>query len=287
MPEFVDWFVNREKQYKGFQKMLGGDARKSVMMIEAPADMGKTWVIQRMRHHAEEQGVPVMHVDFRDRRSYDYLSLVRQARDQMGKSSFNKLTETINNFTGVNINIGGSGAGDVNIADIEQSSLKTGDIAAGDIIKDNKFYIQTDSEVARRAAEIKINDAFFDCVTELLDNGPVVFLFDSIEDITAEAERWLQDYLLFQVREKQMPDAVVIIAGRKSLQMGVELKALVAKTGLDLFTEDHVREYIEDRRNIDDLDIDTIFKTSGGFPGLLAKMADVAAMDIEDDDDWL
>jgi hypothetical protein len=48
-----------------------------------------------------------------------------------------------------------------------------------------------------------------------------------------------------------------------------------------------VREYIVERRQLLDLDLPTIVKTSGGYPGLLAKMADIAAMESEDDDDWL
>ena len=39
---------------------------------------------------------------------------------------------------------------------------------------------------------------------------------------------------------------------------------------------------------LDDLDLPTLFRTSGGYPGLLAKMADVAAMEgAEEDDEWL
>jgi hypothetical protein len=56
---------------------------------------------------------------------------------------------------------------------------------------------------------------------------------------------------------------------------------------LNPFTLEDIEEYITERRKIDGLDIETIYKTSGGFPGLLAKMADVAAIDVEDDDDWL
>ena len=95
------------------------------------------------------------------------------------------------------------------------------------------------------------------------------------------------DFLLLRLREGQLPNTKIIIAGRSVPKLPEEYKAHVARTGLDLFSEDHVREYIEERRSIVGLDVDTIFKTSGGFPGLLAKMADVAGMDNDDDDDWL
>lgn len=287
MTDYLSWFVNREKQYQGFLKMLAGETTKTVMMIESQADMGKTWVVQRMRVYCDEHAIPVMHVDFRDRRPYDYLALVRLARDQMGPEAFVKLTETINNFTGVNININ-AGAGGINVSNMQQSSLSAGgDIAGGSIIKDNQFTITADTEMARRAAELQINDAFFGGLQELLADRKGVFLFDSYEDVTTEADRWIRDYLLLQVREKNLSNAIVVIAGQKTPDPEGALKPLVAKTGLDLFTQDHVREYIIDRRKIMGLDIETVFKTSGGFPGLLAKMADVAALETESDDDWL
>lgn len=291
MPEYVDWFVNRDKQYRGFLKMLARETPKAVMLVEAPADMGKTWLIQKMRHHCDENDVPAMHVDLGDRRAHDYLSLVRRTRDQMGAQYFNSLTETINNFTGVNINLStGQSSGGVSVASQVSDStvhIQAQDVAGGDIIKDNQFYVQADSDMARRAAEIRINDAFFACLGVLLEEGPVVFLFDSYENVTPEAERWLLDYLLFRLGEGQLSDALIIIAGRKIPTLEPALKPFVAKTGLDLFSEEHVREYIVDRRGIEGLDLETIVKTSGGFPGLLAKMADVAVMDAQDDDDWL
>jgi hypothetical protein len=290
MPDYIDWFVNREKQYQGFQKMLAGETPKSVMVVEAPADMGKTWLIQKMRHYCGENSLPALSVDFRDRRPHDYLSLVRLARDQMGAEFFNPLTTTINNFTSVNVQIttgGGGGGVTVNTAD-SSSAQVGGDVAGRDIIKDNQFFIQADSDIARRAAESQINDAFFAGLTQLVAaKSHAVFLFDSCEDITTEADRWLKDYLLARVPAGTLAKAIIVLAGRKTPELGETLKEYVARTGLDLFTEDHVKEYIVDKRKITGLDLATIYKTSGGQPGLLAKMADVAGLDTEKDEDWL
>lgn len=286
----LDWFVNREKQYLGFQKMLARQTAKTTMCIEAPGDMGKTWLIQRMRYHCEEHDVPAMHVDFGNRHgAYDYLSLVRLARDQIGPADFNSLTETINNFTGVTINLAGQGSGRVNVSDISQGSAVEvgGDLAGRDIIKDNQFYINADSEIARRTAEIQINDAFFNCLQALALQTPVVFLFDSYEEITPEADRWLQGNLLVRLRESLLDGVLVIIAGRRTPELDPTWRSLVAKTGLELFSAEHVREYIVERRQIVGLDLDTIFRTSRGNPGLLAKMADLAAITVETDDEWL
>ena len=297
MPDYVDWFVNREKQYQGFQKMLAGETTRSIMLVEAPADMGKTWLIQRMRHLCEEQKIPSVFVNFRDRRAHDYLSLVRVARDQVGSEAFNHLTQTINNFTSVNINIlGGGQSRGLNVGDLTAAqgnvNVNLQEVAGGSIIKDNvirdnQFYVQADSDVARRAAEIQINDAFFACLAEVLKKTAIVFLFDSYEDITKEADQWIRDYLLPHIAASSLGKVLIIIAGRSVPELSADMKQLIAKTGLTLFTEDHVKEYIQAKRKLSGLDLSTIFKTSGGYPGLLAKMADVAAMDTEDDEDWL
>ncbi len=49
MADPMEWFVNRLKQLQGFQKMTRGETDKCIMAIRAPAEMGKSWLIQRMR----------------------------------------------------------------------------------------------------------------------------------------------------------------------------------------------------------------------------------------------
>ncbi|MGD9101751.1 MAG: hypothetical protein PVF45_14815, partial [Anaerolineae bacterium] len=173
MKEYIAWFVNREKQTQGFLKMLSRETEKAIMNIEAPAEMGKTWIIQRMRHECSVQQSPNAHFDFRDRRPWDYLSIVRQARDQMGAAHFNLLTQTINESTGISIQLTtGAGAGGVDLdvategSQISDSEVQVGDIAGRDIVKDNFFYVQADSDTTRRAIEARITDAFFTCLAD-------------------------------------------------------------------------------------------------------------------------
>ncbi len=295
LKEYIAWFVNREKQTQGFLKMLAGDTPKTIMAIEAPAEMGKTWTIQRMRHECSLREVPNAHFDFRDRRPWDYLAIVRQARDQLGASYFNRLTETINASTGVNIQLSSSpGAGGVDLSvateggQVSDSQIEVGDVAGRDIIKDNFFYIQADSDTTHRAIEGRITDAFFTCLVDLVQEKPAVFFFDSYEDVTEEASRWIQTQLLARIRDGQLSNVTVILAGRKFPEFDrSSWRHCLAPTGLDAFKLEHVTEYIIDRRGLINLDLDTILKTSGGHPGLLGKMADIASLELEDDDkDW-
>jgi hypothetical protein len=296
MKEYVAWFVNREKQTKGFLKMLSGETEKTIIAIEAPAEMGKTWTIQRMRHECSLQQVPNAHFDFRDRQPWDYLAIARQARDQMGASHFNLLTQTINDSTGVNIQLStGAGAGGVDLsvgtggAQISDSQVQVGDVAGRDIVKDNFFYVQADSDTTRRAIEVRITDAFFTCLAELAKEKPGVFLFDSYEEVTKEADRWIQSQLLARIRDGQLPKTIVVLAGRELPELDrSSWRHCLAATGLTPFELEHIAEYIIDKRGLTQLDVNTVFRTCGGHPGLLGKMADIASLELEeDDDDWL
>jgi len=99
-------FINQEKKFRGFQKLLQAGTRQSVMLIEAPQDMGKSWLLGRMEHHcqAELTAVLVAQIDFRNPRELheiqDSLGLIRLLRDKLGDSPhFNPLNNTINSFT--------------------------------------------------------------------------------------------------------------------------------------------------------------------------------------------
>jgi len=294
MADPMEWFVNRVKQLAGFQKMMRGETEKCIMAVQAPAEMGKTWLIQRLRQECATAGLPTLHIDFRDRRPYDYLTVVRTARDQMGATAFNQLTQTINELTGVNIQLSGASAGGAQVsvvgpqANLGGAQVTVGDVAGGNIIKDNCFYVQADSSTARRAIEIRITDAFFACISALATaDKKCVFLFDSYEDVTEEADRWLRDNLFARQRDKQLLSTITVIAGRKTPDFGDDWKARLASTGLDPFSQDDVTDYLTNKRKVTGLDIPTVFRTSGGRPGLLSQMVELATVGSEKAEDWL
>lgn len=99
-------FVDREKKFRGFQKLLEPSTRQAVMLIEAPRDMGKSWLLNRMQHHCEDTAVsiPVVQIDFRNPRQIheiqDFLGLVRLIRNKLAQPAyFAPLNATINFFT--------------------------------------------------------------------------------------------------------------------------------------------------------------------------------------------
>ncbi len=304
MPQFLDWFVDREKQYQGFLKMIARETPKQIMLVEAPAGMGKTWLIQRLRHECRTRQIPLALFDFRDRRPWDYLTLVRQARDQLGPAHFNAMTAVINAATSVEVRItpgeaaGGAGGGGVEMhlategGTIADSEIRVGDVAGGHIIKDNFFVVRADSETVRRAIEVRITDAFFTCLVELSADQVVAFLFDSYEEITQEADRWIQAQFLTRIRDGLLPNLVTVLAGRENLpDLSSGWEHCVARTGLAPFNLEHVTEYLREKRQLTNLspeEIALLVQASGGTPGLLGTLADNLAVESESDDgDWL
>jgi hypothetical protein len=290
-PIVVD-FVNREAEYNGFQRALNEEIQRSVRLIVAPEGMGKSYLLRRMRLLAMEMNVPVALIDFRDRYAFDHLLLARLIRDQFTSPLFNPLTAIINQFTQPRLTIANaSGDGGVNVSDISGSTIEAGTIVGRDLIKDNQFFVNSESEVTRRAAEVTITDSFFACLGAFVAAHPrqrVVVLFDSFEDVTEEAGRWFRTEYLRRLTNPELKGIVTIVAGRTPPDIPDSVQGVVGRSELKVFTEEHVREYIEVKKQLPGLDIGTIFRTSGGLPGFLAKMALTAAGNTsQKDDEWL
>ncbi|WP_420628565.1 hypothetical protein [Candidatus Leptofilum sp.] len=97
-------FVNQERKFLGFQKLLRPETRQAVMLIQATKDMGKTWLAGRMQDHCMETTVnlPAVYIDFRNPKQdhHDFLGLIRLIRQQLDQPAyFNQLNEIINSHS--------------------------------------------------------------------------------------------------------------------------------------------------------------------------------------------
>lgn len=291
MESIVADFVNREAEYQGFQRALAETLTRSVRLIVAPEGMGKSYLLRRMHALALENEIPVALIDFRDRYAFDHLLLTRLIRDQFTSPLFNPLTAIINQLTQPRLTLANaSGDGGVNVSDISGSTIEAGTIVGRDLIKDNQFFVNTESEVTRRAAEVTINDSFFICLAAFLreqKHKRVVLLFDSFEDVTPEGERWFRTEYLRRLGNPDLKGVVTMVAGRDAPDVPESVQGFVGRSDLKVFTEAHVREYIEVKKQLPGLDIATIYRTSGGLPGFLAKMALTASgSNSQKDDEW-
>lgn len=215
IPECVECFVDRDKQVNGFKAMIGGEVRKQVMFVEAAAEMGKTWLIERLRHECLGRNLPVARIDF-EVQPWSHIDIILEARSQMGKERFPALTKIIHARPAISV----SATGDVESVQMPPSGS------------------------AREFLEKELMDAFFEDLRALSRDRVAVLLFDSYEEAPREARDWLRS-VLDQIRLDRLPNVIVVLAGREVPELRSSWLVHIAQTDLACFEDEHVTKYLQ------------------------------------------
>jgi hypothetical protein len=311
-------FVDRARQHDAFRKMLDGLSRRRVMILTAGPGMGKSWLLQMFALEAASRKLPLVQIDFADGQAYDTLMLVRRCRDSFGAEYFNSVTQAINEATTARIALTAEAAKPqpaAVLAGTAQLAVDTGggDFAAGNIdkrqgqvfidgpvIKDNYFVVQTDNPLVRQVIEDRINAAFFDCMAALCGQNRVVFLFDTYERNSLEierwsssaADRWIVGQLLARIRDGKLPNAIVVIAGRRVPEFGVEWNEVLGRINLEELSCEDIKIYLRERRGltvITDAEAERLCQAVAGSPqvlGLIGDNLEQANKPKAQDDEW-
>ena len=300
-------FVDRVRQSEFFRRMLEGQSRRRIMVITAGAGLGKSWLMRLLAAEAAERGLPLAQVDFADGQAYDALALVRRCRDSLGPESFNALTAAINEATTARIALAAPGAavaGPINISVGDENVLNGSTLNISEvgstIVRDNSFVIQTDNPILRQAIEDRVNAAFFESLGALCARTRAILLFDTYERASIESERWVSSaadrwvigQLLTRMRDGKLPNAVVVLAGRRVPEFGVEWNEVLGRTSLDLLECGFVTEYLRERRglsNISDEQAQVLCQAVAGNPqvmGLIGDNLEQANRPKVEDDEW-
>jgi hypothetical protein len=342
-------FIDRERELRGFRKLLKPEAPKAVMIVEAEELMGKTWLIHQMDKCCREEmkGAPIVAIDFKD--EYERhtvqgsLSLIRLIQGKLGHPEyFEYLNRVIRKFVVVRRSMNTAAlmpliesieanydlrslerlsmwlnlvwenlAGDTLFQKAkelvmhyhrsgdytglmerlekdrpnvdwrrtvgplpERTSYEHGDIS--DAQSDQVMDIIIPAE-GRELAEAQINKAFIICLQQLLtDVKPIVFLFDGCEEVPDEAERWIREQLLDLLVQGELQGVIMIFAARKvPYRLDVEGVSVAVKTTLDGFDEIRAQEFFEAYGlQVNAKDLPILVASSGGQPGMLARMVD-------------
>jgi hypothetical protein len=295
-------FVDRLKQLERFRKSLEGTSGRKIILITAGPGMGKSWLLRRFAQEAADRGARSALIDFSDGQAYDVLTLVRRFRDALGPAEFNRLTAAINEATAPRLVLseeGGPGGASINLSGAQAGDVTIGDVAGRNVIKDNLFIVQTDNPLLLQAIEDRVTQAFFECLRDLVASTRVLLLFDSYERTTQEgerwvsnaADRWIQRELLLRIREGQLPNTLVVLAGRRLPEFDAEWATVVGNLPLELFTMADVAEYLRENRelpNLTDSEVQTLFTAIQGNPQLLGIIGDnlEQAQRPASDDEW-
>ena len=354
-------FVDRDRELRGFSKLLQPGTPQAVMLVEADELMGKTWLVGQMSGRCREEvgAIPVVTIDFKDalerHKVQDTLSLVRLIRNKIGRPQyFEHLDTVINRFTVAQPSAGLAATMPLiekmervyNLEELEHLAMwleviwenlpgdtlfqkakglvthvqrrdnlsalierlederpqvnwrqglgsllgrprggQDRDAAAGEqIVRDRGDPLPTEG---RDLAEARINEVFLACLHNLTaDVRPIVFIFDGCEDAPDEAEKWIRAQLLDRVVQGELDGVVIIFAARKvPYRLDLADTGIVVKTQLDAFDEGRVRAFFEVHGiQVDPDHLSILTLSSGGNPGMLARMVDNlrAKMDKED-----
>lgn len=281
-------FVNRDRQTLAFRKMIAGEISRRVMVINAPPGMGKSWLLRMFALEAGARALPTVQIDLGDGQAYDTLALVRRSRDAFGTEAFNSVTEAINEVTTPRLALGGAVEPTFNVAISGDSTLSNSPISVAEVsttIKDNYFVLQTDNPLVRQAAEDRVNQAFFGALTAQSLLTPVVFLFDTYERASLDAERWVagaadrwvQSELLARIRNAKLSNVIVVLAGTRTPEFGVEWNEVLGRMKLDELDCVYVTEYLRQRRGltvITDAEAKRLCEATGGNPQVLGLIGD-------------
>jgi hypothetical protein len=227
--------------------MLDEASEKRIMFVgESRGGRGKTCLLRLIRHRCEEQGVPCVYIDFRGG-PYDqpHFSLAREICLGLGLTPRRLLDvlEAHNLLHGGSTGIRVEG---------QAKDLRVSKVAGGHIIEPSQIAINltVSAEVlSQRWVQDQMNRAFLDDLGELVaEKGQAVCLFDSIEQVGDEEERWLIEILLGAVRQGRLPGLIVVTAGRRYpyLEEDWEWEDIaVFRSQLQPFSEEHIKEYAE------------------------------------------
>jgi hypothetical protein len=199
------------------------------------------------------------------------------------------LTQAINDATryDVNINIAPSSSPTLTneIGDITESEVN---IAGGNIVKDNFFGLQMPNERIRADIEARIFKAFVQDLRAFLTSRTAVFFFDTYERASETTQNWIENRLLYEIREGTLSNARVVIAGRHIPTVDVTWKHCTTRPKLDTLDSEDVRSYLQDKLGLtsQEADAETLFRASQGNPQLLGMLADNVLATLQPDDDW-
>lgn len=286
----LELFADRQKQLERFHSSLAGKSTRRIIFVTGSSGIGKSWLLRKFEAEAKGAGAHTALLDFADSQAYDVLMLVRRFRDLLGPEHFNELTAAINESTNSRLTLGtsstsGPASVNVNVRSDGGSTASVGDVAGGNIVKDNLFIVQTDNPLVLQAIEDRLTVVFFECLVRLSAGVRVVFLLDTYERNTLPGERWQPNVtdrwitreLLGRIRDGRLDGVLAILGGEPLPDLGAEWRQVIGPLPLGRFTVTDVSDYLRINRELNDLsdeEIQTLYEATQGNPQLLGLIGD-------------
>lgn len=281
-PHLLKYFVNRTREMGELEHMLI-DSQVRVLCLWGPGGMGKSVLLSKMLQVCNDRGLNTAYVQWETDRSYNYLDMMRQIRDQTGPETlFQLFNDKVNFFTNpeykLKIQVEGGAIGDVHIlenGEIQKSNV-TVHVGHTVEIKDLQLKLdRSDAEAAR--IPFQLMEAFVPCLKALMQSNPVVVVFDGMEKPDASTKNWIWNEFLTLVRDQTVDKLFVILAGREQFVPDPSFFDCTRVLELRPLGRNDVEDYLH-RRGVAECSADflnLILAGSGGQPLKVGETVDM------------
>ncbi|WP_454061081.1 ATP-binding protein [Candidatus Nitrospira salsa] len=276
-------FVDRDEELSRFCGMLD-ETDKPIMVVWGKAGIGKTSLLARMIHECATRKLRKSEIVWKDHNPPDYMSVMRKIRDDVGVEYFNDFTDLIKYYTEegyqpklqINLNIGASQSV-ARGATIKDSNV--GDVA-GVIFKDSMFVVpRSDLSVSEPERREKLTNRFIECLTQVVNQEPLVVFMDAVEKMSLDTEKWIWEELLERIMQADISNIKFVLCGRKPPPDDRDWRLFVESAGLKPLCPGDIVKYLRNRNIV--LDVRgleavafTILNSSKGIPIEVAREVD-------------
>lgn len=246
-------FVDRTRELAGFQQSLGA-GEKRIICIQGPGGIGKSALLSRMMLECQQKQLRWVHLEWEDSHRYTHLDIMRQLRDGTEPEAFQLFNDRVNYYTVPNYEL----KIPVDLGAIEKVQiLEGGEIRQSGVtvhvghqvtVHDVKFNVQRpDRDITETEFVLQVTRAFVQCLRALSERTPLVLFLDALEKTDPFTLSWINEQLLTRLRDGELPKVMVVLAGRKAIDLDPTFFDCSDAYELLPFKTTHVLEYLERR----------------------------------------
>jgi hypothetical protein len=238
-------FVDREMEFKHFCDMLD-DPTKPIFVLWANGGLGKTWLISKLVAECRERGRRAVVVN--EHHHVNYITLLREIRDQLGATYFSRLTEMIDSFTNrnVNLNVNVANTGSMSVFSDATLSASQADNVANVMVNAN--LVAPGSDIVEHERMMLLTKQFIEDFKKALADRPVVVFLDAAEKMPHVTREWLwETFFESFLTDECFAEARFVLATRERPTYNRDLSVLVEERQLTPLDEANVEAYLAKR----------------------------------------
>jgi hypothetical protein len=242
----LSFFVDRDEEIAQFRAMIDRGPKR-ILSVTGGEGLGKSLLMERMVYECALSKRRTIKIICRNTRN-DALFIMRSIRDDLAVECFEEFTKLWNALAAP---IAPTVSVHVNAPITVGAGLTAGRHAQlGDItgVKITQDLMMDRMDPARRGAErlALLTDPFLRGLGAALQDGSIVVFLDDCQKMTAEAEQWLRDELLFAVKEGLLSNAYFVLLSQKTPDLDA-WRYLTDQAELRPLTRDCIAIYLEKR----------------------------------------